>query len=149
MLNPVNREKQRKGLRTFFEDPERSANHIAAACRNIEEYRSRPGVAEYLRTRMSEVHAKSQTPEVQAKLRANAAERGRKRTATVLPWCPPEYLDDYRLMVRKCGLLAAEARAIIEDRMRRDSPEARAKRAIAEFDRAQRERQARQQREAY
>lgn len=149
MLNPANRERQKAGLREFFGDPERSAKHIAAACRNVEEYRSRPGVAEHLRERMKGVHVLSQTPEVQEKLRASAAARGRKRTATVLPWCPPEYLDDYRVMVRKSGYTAQEARAIIEQQMRDRDPFAQARRAIATFNDNQRAREERRKREAY
>lgn len=54
-----------------------------------------------------DVVAKSLSPEVRA-----AA--GRKRTDTVLAWCPPHLRDAYRGLIRS-GIRAAEARAMIEE----------------------------------
>lgn len=42
------------------------------------------------------------------------AENGRKRTATTLAWCPPEWRDVYRSYARR-GLKAAEAKQITLD----------------------------------
>lgn len=38
---------------------------------------------------------------------------GRKSSATKLAWCPPEYRAEYRRLVKKKGIPAVEARAII------------------------------------
>jgi hypothetical protein len=38
---------------------------------------------------------------------------GKRRSATVLAWCPPKLRGEYRFLVRNKGLKAAEARAII------------------------------------
>ncbi|KQM65803.1 hypothetical protein ASE75_06120 [Sphingomonas sp. Leaf17] len=45
------------------------------------------------------------------------AAAGKKRTATTLAWCPPEYIDEYRHLTASIRLSAAEARAMIEDRI--------------------------------
>jgi len=40
---------------------------------------------------------------------------GRRRTATVLAWCPPQLRDDYRALNRMTGVSAADARRMIEE----------------------------------
>jgi len=47
-------------------------------------------------------------------------EAGRKRTETVLGWCPLEYRDHYRWLRCTKLIRAPEARRIIEDLIRRD-----------------------------
>lgn len=62
------------------------------------------------------------TPENKAKAADPAvrAKAGRKRTDTVLAWCPPEYRDRYRHLKDSQLLRAAEARRIIEDEIATD-----------------------------
>ncbi|SKB26974.1 hypothetical protein [Sphingopyxis flava] len=46
---------------------------------------------------------------------------GRRSGATKLAWCPVEYRDDYRRLVKSQGLKAAEARKVIEDQIAADA----------------------------
>jgi DNA-directed RNA polymerase subunit RPC12/RpoP len=48
---------------------------------------------------------------------------GRKRSETVLGWCPVEYRDAYRRLRRHCQMSAAEARAMIEQQIEKDRAE--------------------------
>jgi hypothetical protein len=144
---PGARERQAAGLRAFFDDPERSAKHRASSAATFKDFRDRPGTLEWLRERMKEVHAISQGPEAQAKLRASAAERGRKRTATVLADIPPRYRDDYRRLVRDKGYTAAEGRAAIAELEAADR--ARARRAITDITNRQHARADREREQAY
>lgn len=147
LSRPGVRERQAAGLREFFSDPERSARHRAASAATMLEFRQRPGTLEWLRERMKDVHKLSQTPEAQAKLRASAAERGRKRTATVLADIPPQYRDAYRMLVREKGFKASEARIAIAELAEVDR--VRAVRAITEFDRRQRARAQREREQTF
>lgn len=45
---------------------------------------------------------------------------GRKRTETVLAWCPVEYRDEYRRLVRTKLIRAPEARRMVEDMIAAD-----------------------------
>ena len=69
-------------------------------------------------------YARLQSPEVRQK-------RGASVSATRMAWCPPELRDEYRDLVRRQRLPAAEARAIIEGQAARNAERA----AKAEADR--------------
>lgn len=104
------------GTRKKYEDPA----WVAAKRAKLIEIGRRPDVIEKRRIRGRE-HAKAvltrpdvwnrtQTPEARARA-------GRKRSETVMGWCPPELRDEYRDLVRSKRIPAAEARAIIEERI--------------------------------
>lgn len=78
---------------------------------------SNPAYVEWLRHQMATVVAPlGHTPEAEAK--RNHKEIGRKRTETLLGWCPPECRDDYRHLVMNKGIKAADAKQIILDQIR-------------------------------
>jgi len=87
-----------------------------------------------------EVRELTNSPEVKAKA-------GRARTETVLGWCPPELRDQYRALVIRKGIPAAEARKIIEADIAGTLEHAR--RSIANVKLAQRLRVAREKAQAY
>lgn len=61
-----------------------------------------------------------ETPQAKANLAAVRAENGRKRTETVLAWCPPEHRDHYfHLSVTK-RMPAAEAKRLVLDHIARE-----------------------------
>jgi hypothetical protein len=78
----------------------------------------RPERLAFLREQMKWVQPLSQTPEVLAK--TDPAAKGRKRTETVLGWCPPAYREEYRRLIRSRNVNAAEARKVILDQIRND-----------------------------
>jgi hypothetical protein len=59
--------------------------------------------------------ARLSDPDVRARMLAARPAAGRKRTATVMSWCPSARWGEYRRLVRSKRLLAAEARRVIED----------------------------------
>lgn len=113
-------------------DPDMHAKRVAGVRRDAVERRDEkrrvllanaakamtPERREALRERMKRVQPLSQAPEVLAKI--DMAAKGRKRTDTVLGWCPPEYRDEYRALVRSRSFNAAEAKAAILDQIRKD-----------------------------
>lgn len=82
-----------------------SAARLAAHIANMsDEERARRSEAGKRNAGHLAAAARSMTPEMRA-------ENGRKRSATVLAWCPPEWRDKYRLV--KSGRSAAAARRIV------------------------------------
>lgn len=109
--DPVMRERQRAGIRARMADPIYRAKHIARCVANGR------NISDEVRERRRETGRQKA-----AALRAaNAAippetrvENGRKRTDTVLAWCPPEWRAKYRDL-KKRGRRAAEAKRIALD----------------------------------
>lgn len=63
---------------------------------------------------------------------AAARERsGKRRTETLMAWCPPELREDYRRLVYSCKMSAAEAREIILAQHDKDMRDFRRKLAAA------------------
>ena len=87
-----------------------------------------------------DVRQLSNSPEVKARA-------GRARTETVLGWCPPDLRDQYRALVMRKGIPAAEARKIIEAEIAGTIEHAR--RSIANVTLAQHLRAAREKAQAY
>jgi len=54
------------------------------------------------------------TPEARAKWRASRPRANRKRSDTMLAWCPPRLRDEYRKLLKRGNMRAATARAAIE-----------------------------------
>jgi hypothetical protein len=52
-------------------------------------------------------------------VRARMSEASKRAWAEKLSWCPPELIDDYRLLARHLG--AAEARAAIERQLEHET----------------------------
>jgi hypothetical protein len=75
-------------------NPEARARVVAAALRNL---------------------PKAHTPEAKARQRAAMPAAVVKITETRLRWCPPDKRDEYRLLVRRKRMTAAQARQIIMD----------------------------------
>ena len=114
-------------------DPEAQAKRLAgvrrdASARRDEKRRvllanaakamERPERRAALRERMKWVQPLSQTAEARA--RVDHASNGRKRTNTVLSWCPRAYRAQYRKFVRARVGSAADCRRIILDQIRKD-----------------------------
>lgn len=94
-------------LRAKMLDPEYRAAHVARCVKNgaredIREIRRQHGYARAAKLR--EANA-AMTPEMRA-------ENGRKRSETVLAWCPPELRARYRDLCKR-GRKAADARRIV------------------------------------
>jgi hypothetical protein len=60
------------------------------------------------------------TPEARAKWQKSRKAVGERKTERVLGWCPLEYRREYKLLAKRGNGNAAQARAIILDRMRTD-----------------------------
>lgn len=109
--DPAVAERRRAGMMRYLADPERRATHSArcsAAARDISEdvreSRRRHG---HDRVEKLAAGARRMSPE-------QRAENGRKRTDTMLAWCPPEWRDTYRKL-KKSIKPAAEAKAVVLD----------------------------------
>lgn len=107
-------------------DPIQAERRREHGRRQFREFLSRP-----------DVRARNMDPETRRRAGAKVAE-------TRLAAIPLAYRAQYRVLIRSKRMLAAEARARIAEIIAED-----ARRAIAEFDRRQRERAERERREAY
>jgi len=120
--DPAFRAARAEGIRRKFKDPEHRERMRKIMIRNAEKARSDPEFMKWLSDR-GKVCAATQlrTPEAIAAFLATRKESGRKRSDTVLAWCPPEYRDDYRFLVRTKRLSARQAKAQILARVKADN----------------------------
>lgn len=105
------------GIRERFKDP---ATRLKAAQELRErhmEARRRPDVADRLSRALALARARSFDPDGRANFLASRAAAGRKRSETVLAWCPPEYRDGYRTLTRVKGKSARDAKRIVLKRI--------------------------------
>ncbi len=117
----------------------RSAEELAATGAKIRARYAEPGAltAHRARCRAAQIAAQARDPELLARRREQGRRNGRlhgnkgqtpernakiSRTQTerYLGWCPLEYRDEYRRLVRNAGLKAADARAAIEVQIEAD-----------------------------
>lgn len=75
--------------------------------------RRNPETAAKFRAVLFENRKKLNDPGVREKWLAGRAAAGKKRSETVMAWCPPEYRDEYRHLRYTKKIKAAEARALI------------------------------------
>lgn len=146
--DPAIAERRRANLKSFQSRPEvkqRQRDSLARYMANMPE-RDREARRERGRRIYRDI---LNTPEIRAKSnsREARAQAGRARTETMLGWCPPELRDDYRALLMRRDLSAAEARAIIEQQI--PGTQAHAARAIANTVDAQRIREERRRAQAY
>jgi hypothetical protein len=112
LTDPERRARRLEALRVYYSDPAARAARAARMAewnRNLPEH-VRESRRAHGRARIAKVQAAAAekiTPEIRA-------ENGRKRTNTVLAWCPPEWRDRYREIKIK-GKSAAEAKRIVLD----------------------------------
>lgn len=109
--DPEIRRHQREGIRRKMADPAYYAEHVARCIANGKKLtpEQRERRREHGRSRASALIAAAArlTPE-------DHARKGRKRSDTVLAWCPPQWRDIYRDL-KKRGRRAAIAKAIVLD----------------------------------
>lgn len=107
--DPALQARRRDGLRAKFADPTFFAQHVARCAENTR------NISDEARERRR-AHGRRMAATLQASVAAFTpelrAENGRKRSDTVLAWCPPEWRDKYRDL-KKRGRRAAEAKAIV------------------------------------
>lgn len=123
------------------EDPDFRAKHIAANLARVTKWREKPGARELLRRNglANLEHAR----EPDAASRRNEANR-----RTWLAWCPEEYWPLNAELAEK-RIPLDDRKRIVADEIARNDPVTVARRQIAEFDRRQRERHAREKAQAY
>jgi len=149
MADPAIRARHQQGIDAKFADPVKRNAHVAVATGNIRRFLDRPGSREYLRERANEIRPLSQTPQAIERRVSGMREAAEKRTRTLLPWCPAEWIEEYRHLTRVKHLKPAEARAIIEAEIERLSPQAEARRIIDEVNAKMRAKAAREKAQAY
>jgi len=118
--SPEKREKCRVAMKRHFDEPgyyrlhcQRVGSGIRDALKDpsrMEDLRERGRRCGLLRLGMTR-HGAGSEPRVIA---------GRKRSETVLSWCPVEYRDEYRRLVRTKLIRAPEARRMVEDMIAAD-----------------------------
>ncbi len=110
-LDPVLAEKRRQGILRKFQEPEHRAHHQArcvAMNRSIsDEVREKRRQHGFKMVDILLAANQAITPE-------QRAEAGRKRSETVLAWCPAEWRDKYRELCRR-GRPAAVAKRMVLD----------------------------------
>lgn len=149
MRDPAIRARHKASIEAKFADPDKRAAHIEVATHNIRQFLDRPGTIEFLRERAEVIRPLSRLPEAVARRESRMKAAAEKRTRKLLPWCPPDRLEQYRHLTRVKHLKPAEARAIIEDEIQRASPEAEARRIIARITAEMEAKEARRRADAY
>lgn len=105
------------GIRRRYEDPVFRARKARAIHARHMAARRNPETAERLNRNIWIARQRLTDPDVRAKFLAGRAAAGRKRSATVLKWCPPDRIEEYRSLTRSKRMKAAEARRMIEETM--------------------------------
>ena len=111
-------EKRNSAIRAKFEEPAHREKMAQVARANSEKARQDPEFRAWLIE-----HGKRQragpltTPEARVAYLATGPSRGRKRTETVLGWCPREHRAEYHHLVRAKRIPAGEAKRLILDMM--------------------------------
>lgn len=106
-----------EGIRRKFEDPEHRAKMAAVARRVGQKAAVDPDHRAWLIEHGRRQVKRLWTPEARARFLAGRPAAGRKISETRMGWCPPEYRDEYRRLCRSKRLNAADARAIIEQKI--------------------------------
>lgn len=109
--------RRKEAIRRRFDDPEVMRLHIVRAKQRLEEWRKTPGAAEAMRRQGQIMRAVTARPDVRERWLAGREEAGRRRTETVLGWCPERLRDEYRRLQKFPNLKAAGARKAIEAMM--------------------------------
>jgi len=114
---------RRAGYEAAFATPEaRERRRQALRAAAIAEASSPEGKARRRRLGHEKVAA-LHTPEAKARSHSPEARarRGRQISERYLSWCPIEYREHYRLLIRSKRMLSADARAAIEDLIKVDA----------------------------
>lgn len=101
------------GIRKRYEDPAaraKAAREIHARHLNA---RKRPEVSARLEINLAKARARLNDPDARANFLASRPAAGRKRSATLIAWCPEEYRGEYRRLVRSKRMHAKDAKALI------------------------------------
>lgn len=111
--------KRAEGIRRKFQDPEHRAKMAKVAIRNGQKGAADPEHHAWLVRRGYELTKILQSPEVRARNQSPEcrARAGRSVSETRMAWCPKEYWEDYRFLVRSKRMLAADARRMIEQKI--------------------------------
>jgi DNA-directed RNA polymerase subunit RPC12/RpoP len=122
--SPDKREKCRAAMKRRFDDPNYAAQHRAHCIAGQQAaLTAKPG----LRALRIELGRRVGSLGMgHTRKAAGSPERiaaGRKRSETVLGWCPVEYRPEYRWLRRQCQMTAAEARATVEQQIEKDRAE--------------------------
>ena len=124
---PIIAERRKQAIRAKYDDPDFRERHAAAARKNIAIVHQRK---EWMREQGKRLHQHSRAPEALAKRKALYVQSGQRRTATLLPWCPPAYLDLHRFFVKVKGFTAAESRQMVEAQIAIDSDHSRTRNRV-------------------
>jgi hypothetical protein len=106
--DPARRARQVAGIARHFACPKVRE----AAAKRLRQYSADPALNEK-RREIGKARWRSGSLKLPAVSPEQYAENGRKVTATRLAWCPPEWRDRYRALLRKNVAPAAECKAMI------------------------------------
>lgn len=120
--DPARRAKCSAAMKALLSDPSVRAQHFQRSADGLRhKLRTDPAFAEMRREmgrrtgRLKLGHLATPAGS-EARLRA-----GRAASATKLAWCPPEYRDDYRNLVKRQGIRAVQARKMIQETIAADA----------------------------
>lgn len=101
------------GMHVYYADPVIRAKAAAKMARNAAKGMENPANVAKQQANLQKARARLNDPDVLAKIAAKRKDNGRKRSETVMAWCPPEYRDQYRHLTIAKKIKAAEARQMI------------------------------------
>lgn len=115
------RDRQRAGAKARLKDPTFRAAQVRRLRAANDRAWNDPDKRASMLAMLAANRARSFTPEARANWLAGRPEAARKRSETVMGWCPPEYREQYReLRYKGKRLKAAEARRVIEEKIAAD-----------------------------
>lgn len=118
--SPDKREKCRIAMKRRFDEPGYKQQHVARCTAGTREALKRP---EFLAMRQEQGRRVGLSRTGQSANKAGHPSRiaaGKKRSETVMAWCPLEYRAEYRRLIRTKLIRAPEARRMVEDMIQHD-----------------------------
>lgn len=109
---------RKAAIQRKFQDPAHREKMRKAMLRTVAKMNEDPAYRARLVERGKHLAATAlRSPQSLAKIASLRAENGRKRSETVMAWCPPKYRDEYRFLTVSKRMKAADARQLILDKM--------------------------------
>ncbi|WOF43788.1 hypothetical protein KNJ79_02150 [Sphingopyxis indica] len=118
---PERRAKASAAMKAHLSDPTVRAHHFARANAGLREAMKDPAFVEKRRElgrRTGLLKRGMSKHPAGSPLRIS---NGKKSAATKLAWCPPEYRDEYKRLIKRQNIPAAEARRMIEAMIEADA----------------------------
>lgn len=120
--SPEKRQKASEAMRRRFDDPAFRARQVRSMCAGLQRaLNDDPTMRERLREHGRRIGADNKGNIIRPAGSLQRQKAARAQLEFYLSWCPLEYRDDYRRLVKSYGIKAAEARRMTEELIAADT----------------------------